>query len=136
MIVSILDFELLMKCILAIENRQNTNSNNLQLFRKKIMLAQKVNPQDFPPHVVSMNSFVKLNQVNTGIIFTVKLVYPEFEDIKEWKISVFSTLGEAIFSRKIGDEVTYKARQKEKRIKIMDVIFQPEANGNYYIKSN
>jgi regulator of nucleoside diphosphate kinase len=136
MIVSILDFELLMKCILAIESRQNTNSVNLQLFRKKITSAQKVNPQDFPPNVVSMNSFIKLNQVNTGIIFTVKLVYPEFENIKERKISIFSTMGEAIFSRRIGDEVTYKTRQKEKRIKIMDVIFQPEANGNYYIKSN
>lgn len=136
MIVSVLDFELLMKCILAIENRQNTNSGNLQLFKKKILLAQKIDPQDFPPQVVTMNSFVKLNQVNTGIIFTVKLVYPEFENIKEWKISVFSTMGEAIFSRKIGDEVIYRTRRKEKRIKIMDVIFQPEANGNYYIKSN
>lgn len=64
-----------------------------------------------------------------------KLVYPEFEDIKEWKVSIFSALGRAIFSRKIGDQVIYKSRKRELRVKIMDVIFQPEANGNYYMKN-
>lgn len=136
MIVSILDFELLMNCILTLESRQNTKSRDVQFFKEKILLAQKIVPQDFPPNVVSMNSFVKLNQINTGIIFTVKLVYPDFENIKEGKISVFSNLGNAIFSRKIGDEVIYRARRKDIGIKIMDVICQPEANGNYYIKSN
>lgn len=136
MIVSTLDFELLMKCILTIENRQNTKSEDVQLFKEKILLAQKIDPQNFPTDVVSMNSFVKLSQVITGVTFAAKLVYPDYENIQEFKVSVFSNLGKAIFSKKIGDEVIYRARRKEIRIKIMDVIFQPEANGNYYIKSS
>lgn len=133
--ISILDFEVLMKCILTTENCQNTTSEDIQLLKTKILSAYKVNPQELAPDVVTMNSFVKLNQVNTGIIYTVKLVYPEFEDIKEWKVSIFSALGRAIFSRKIGDQVIYKSRKRELRVKIMDVIFQPEANGNYYMKN-
>lgn len=132
--ISILDFEVLMKCILTTENCQNTTSEDIQLLKTKILSAYKVNPQELAPDVVTMNSFVKLNQVNTGIIYTVKLVYPEFEDMKEWKVSIFSALGRAIFSRKIGDQVIYKSRKRELRVKIMDVIFQPEANGNYYMK--
>lgn len=133
--ISILDFEVLMKSILTIEDCQNTTSEDIQLLKAKILSAYKVNPKDLGPNVVTMNSFVKLNQVNTGIIYTVKLVYPEFEDIKEWKVSIFSALGRAIFSRKIGDQVIYKSRKRELRVKIMDVIFQPEANGNYYMKN-
>lgn len=133
--ISILDFEVLMKSILTIEDCQNTTSEDIQLLKAKILSAYKVNPQELAPDVVTMNSFVKLNQVNTGIIYTVKLVYPEFEDIKEWKVSIFSALGRAIFSRKIGDQVIYKSRKRELRVKIMDVIFQPEANGNYYMKN-
>lgn len=133
--ISILDFEVLMKCILTTENCQNTTSEDIKLLKTKILSAYKVNPQELAPDVVTMNSFVKLNQVNTGIIYTVKLVYPEFEDIKEWKVSIFSALGRAIFSRKIGDQVIYKSRKRELRVKIMDVIFQPEANGNYYMKN-
>ena len=132
--ISILDFEVLMKCILTTENCQNTTSEDIQLLKTKILSAYKVNPQELAPDVVTMNSFVKLNQVNTGIIYTVKLVYPEFEDMKEWKVSIFSALGRAIFLRKIGDQVIYKSRKREMRVKIMDVIFQPEANGNYYMK--
>lgn len=132
--ISILDFEVLMKCILTTENCQNTTSEDIQLLKTKLLSAYKVNPQELAPDVVTMNSFVKLNQVNTGIIYTVKLVYPEFEDMKEWKVSIFSALGRAIFLRKIGDQVIYKSRKREMRVKIMDVIFQPEANGNYYMK--
>ena len=116
------------------ENCQNTTSEDIQLLKTKLLSAYKVNPQELAPDVVTMNSFVKLNQVNTGIIYTVKLVYPEFEDMKEWKVSIFSALGRAIFLRKIGDQVIYKSRKREMRVKIMDVIFQPEANGNYYMK--
>lgn len=59
--ISILDFEVLMKSILTIEDCQNTTSEDIQLLKAKILSAYKVNPKDLGPNVVTMNSFVKLN---------------------------------------------------------------------------
>ena len=133
MIISTLDSELLRKCIRAVEGRHTTRFDEIQLLKRKISSAYKVNPQDVPRDVVTMNSFVELHRCNTNTTFTIKLVFPEFENIKESKISIFSALGVAIFSEKVGDDVVYRTWKNENHIKITDVIFQPEANGNYYV---
>ena len=133
MIISTLDSELLRKCIRAVEGRHTTRFDEIQLLKRKISSAYKVNPQDVPRDIVTMNSFVELQRCNTNTTFTIKLVFPEFENIKESKISIFSALGVAIFSEKVGGDVVYRTWKNENHIKITDVIFQPEANGNYYV---
>lgn len=134
MIISTLDSGLLMKCIRAIEGRHTTKFEEIQVLKWKIFWARKVKPQNVPRNVVTMNSFVELKRNNTNTSFTIKLVFPEFENIKENKISIFSALGTAIFSAKVGDEVVYRTWKNENHIRITDVIFQPEANGNYYVR--
>ncbi len=136
MIISTLDSEWLMRCIRAVEGRHTTKFDEIQMLKRKISLACTVKPQDVPRDIVTMNSFVELQRndtVNKVNAFTIKLVYPEYENIKESKISIFSALGAAIFSKKVGDEVVYMTWKNENHIKITDVIFQPEANGNYYV---
>lgn len=122
-----------MKCIRAIEGRHTTRFDEIQMLKRKISLAWEVKPQDVPRNIVTMNSFVELKRNNTNTTFTIKLVFPEFENIKENRISIFSALGASIFSEKAGTEVVYRTWKNENHIKITDVIFQPEANGNYYV---
>jgi regulator of nucleoside diphosphate kinase len=136
MIISTLDSEMLIKCIRAVEGRHTTKFDEIQMLKKKISTACRVKPQDVPRNIVTMNSFVELQRSNTGTAFTIKLVFPEFENIKESRISIFSALGAAIFSEKVGDEVVYMTWKNENHIKITDVIFQPEANGNYYVEKH
>lgn len=136
MIISTLDSELLMKCIRAVEGRHTTKFDEIQVLKRKISLAWKVKPQDVPRNIVTMNSFVELKRTNTNTTFSIKLVFPEFENIKENRISIFSALGAAIISEKVGDEVVYRTWKNENHIKITDVIFQPEANGNFYINKH
>ena len=103
------------------------------MLKRKISLALKVEPQDVPCNIVTMNSFVELQRKDTVTTFTIKLVYPEYENIKEKRISILSALGIAIISEKVGTEVVYRTWKNENHIIITDVIFQPEANGNYYV---
>lgn len=131
MIISTLDFEVLIKCISAVEGRHTPGSKEIQMLKRKISLATRMKPQDVPQNVVTMNSFVELQQNNTEHSFAIKLVYPDYTNKLENRISVFSALGAAIFAQKVGDEVVYHT-WKENCIKIIDVLFQPEANGNYY----
>jgi regulator of nucleoside diphosphate kinase len=136
MIISTLDFELLMGCIRALECRHTTKFDEIQVLKRKISLAQKVKPQDVPRNIVTMNSFVELQRNNAEASFTIKLVFPEYENIKENRISILSALGVAIISEKVGTEVVYHTWKNENHIMISDVIFQPEANGNYYVDNH
>ncbi len=136
MIISTLDSELLMKYVRAIEGRHTTKFNEIQMLKKKISTASRVKPQDMPRNIVTMNSFVEIKRSSTGSAFTIKLVFPEYENIRESRISIFSALGAAIFSEKVGGEVVYRTWKNENHIKIIDVIFQPEANGNYYVEKH
>lgn len=136
MIISTLDFELLMGCIRALECRHTTKFDEVQVLKRKISLAQKVKPQDVPRDIVTMNSFVELQRNNAETSFTIKLVFPEYENIKENRISILSALGVAIISEKVGTEVVYHTWKNENHIMITDVIFQPEANGNYYVNKH
>jgi regulator of nucleoside diphosphate kinase len=92
-----------------------------------------VESQNIPPNIVTMNSFVELQPNNAETSFAIKLVFPEYENIKENRISIFSALGVAILSEEVGATVVYRTWKDENHVKIIDVIFQPEANGNYYI---
>ena len=102
MIISTLDSELLMKCIRALEGRHTTKFDEIHVLKRKISLACKVKPQDVPRNIVTMNSFVELKRKDTVSTFTVKLVYPEYENIRENRISIFSALGAAIIAEKVG----------------------------------
>ena len=75
MIISTLDSELLRKCIRAVEGRHTTRFDEIQLLKRKISSAYKVNPQDVPRDIVTMNSFVELQRCNTNTTFTIKLVF-------------------------------------------------------------
>lgn len=71
------------------------------------MSASKVKSQKIPPNVVTMNSEVKIHVVNTGNEMILDLVYPDHANVSVYKVSIFSSLGAAIFSTQIGDEVDY-----------------------------
>ncbi len=132
MVVTDLDFERLLNRIEASKNRRGELPEIHSALYERLQSAIKTFPQNVPADVVTMNSFVKISWINTGITRTVNLVFPEYKKEGEGKISVFSSLGVVLLGRRKGNEVVYHIRKNEFKIRIMDVIFQPEANGNYY----
>ena len=134
MVITDCDFEKLLNLIKVIKTRTENLPETLSLLSKRLKFATKVLPKDIPDEVITMNSFVMINWMNTGIMRTVNLVYPEFEDKGEWKISVFSSLGAALIGRRQGNEIVYRSRKRDFRVKIMGVVFQPEAFENNYDK--
>ena len=135
MVITDFDYEKLISQIEVFKTRMEKLPEAVSLLSERLKLADRVNPGDIPAEVVTMNSFVKINWMNTGIIRTINLVYPEYEDRKGWKISVFSSLGAALFGRKQGNETFYRIRNREFSIKIMELVFQPEAHVNYFDKN-
>lgn len=136
MIISTIDFNKIIQQIRTMEQSCHSKSENITLLKNNINKARKVPPQRIPDNVVTMNSFVQLKKINTPIILNIKLVYPEWENTRANRISVFSALGIAVFMRKVGDEVTYSTWKKDNRIKILNIPFQPEASGHFFVKAD
>lgn len=131
MLVSIVDFNQIMPLVNASGINYSSRHGSIQGVRKKLLAAQIVQPHELPPDVVSMNSVVTLRPVDATVACSIQLVYPTFENVRENRISIFSALGVTIFLGKIGEELSYTNWQGTHRVQILDIPFQPEANGNY-----
>lgn len=131
MLVSIVDFNQIMPLVNASGINYSSRYESIQRVRKKLLSAQTVQPYELPPDVVSMNSVVTLRQIDSTLDCSIQLVYPTFENARENRISLFSALGVTLFLGKIGEELTYTNWRGTHRVQILDIPFQPEANGNY-----
>jgi regulator of nucleoside diphosphate kinase len=95
-------------------------------------LARVVKPQKVPHNVVTMNSRVLFEDVATGERGTVTIVYPADVDPTSGKISVLSPVGAALLGEAEGSEVELPLPHGQlRRIRISDVLYQPEAQGDY-----
>ena len=81
--------------------------------------------------VVTMNSRVKIMDIDTKETLGVTLVYPEDADIELGKMSVLSPVGTAILGYRRGEVIEWAGPQRLRRILIKEIVYQPEAAGNY-----
>jgi regulator of nucleoside diphosphate kinase len=93
--------------------------------------AQIVEPQDIPADVVTMNSIIKLYFLNTNKTVQFQLVYPDKANIKENKISILSPIATALIGYKAGDEIEWVVPSGLTKIKIEEIVYQPEASGDF-----
>ncbi|HEX7450290.1 MAG TPA: GreA/GreB family elongation factor [Pirellulales bacterium] len=95
--------------------------------------ARVVAAEQVPDDLVTMNSLVRLHDLLTGNDLTVRLVYPsELEDGFEG-LSVASPLGTALLGRRVGQEISCWEPSGQRRVRIVDVLFQPEREGAFHL---
>ena len=82
------------------------------------------------PDIVTVNSRVTFRDELTGAEHTVTLVYPHEFSISQRRISVLSPVGRALLGRRVGDVAPLDVPgEKERRIRVMELHYQPEASG-------
>ena len=95
-------------------------------------LARVVHPEKVPGNVVTMNSRVLFEDVHTHEKGTVTIVYPADADPSSQKISVLSPVGAALLGEAEGKEVELPLPHAQtRRIRISNVLYQPEAQGDF-----
>lgn len=95
--------------------------------------ARVVAAEQMPDDVVTMNSQVRIHDLATGNDLTVRLVYPsELEDGFEG-LSVASPLGTALLGRRVGQETSCWEPAGQRRVRIVEVMFQPEREGAFHL---
>jgi len=91
-----------------------------------------VPPQDIPGDIVTMNSQVLYQDLETGELREARVVYPEDANPATGHISVLSPVGAALLGLAAGDETVLPLPHgRSACIRIGKVIWQPEANGEY-----
>ena len=105
--------------------------NDLESLAGELEKAEVVPPKDVPPDVVTMNSKVVLRDLTTDEKTTYILVFPRDANIDEGAISILAPVGTAILGYAKGDIVEWPVPSGIRRISIEEILYQPEAAGNF-----
>jgi regulator of nucleoside diphosphate kinase len=122
-----------LKHLLAQLTRQSRGMQvEVETLEEILELARVVKADQVPQSVVTMNSRVLFEDVRTGEEGTVTIVYPGDADPSSGKISVLSPVGTALLGESEGKDVELPLPHGQtRRIKIVDVLYQPEAQGDF-----
>ena len=93
--------------------------------------AKIIEPKKVPANVVTMNSKVVLHDLDTSKEETYVLVFPNEADAASGAISVLAPIGTAILGYREGDVVEWPVPAGTRRIKIKQIMYQPEAAGHF-----
>jgi len=113
-----------------LDRRGNEYLNRLsaELARGKVM-----EPTDIPPNVITMNSRVCLEDLDTHEEMIYTLVFPRDADMAQAKISILAPIGTAMLGYRVGDIFTWKVPDGFRRLCVKEILYQPEAAGDYHL---
>ena len=95
-----------------------------EVTRARIVPADKV-----PADVVTMNSVVRLRDLDSDEVEEYELVYPADADMAHNRISVLAPIGTAILGYRLGDVIEWPVPAGLRRLRVEEVLYQPERAG-------
>lgn len=104
----------------------------LKNLEERIADADVVPPAEVPPDLVTMNSRVRVKDLNTGQSAVYTLAFPSGANARKNFVSVLGSLGSALLGHRVGDEVSYVDSAGLESYRIDELLYQPEAAGDYY----
>lgn len=126
--VSSLDLERI-ESLLA---KQRGDAAATQALRRELARALIVEPTDVAPDVVTMNSRIRMVDVDSGEGSEVALVYPRDADVDAGKVSVLAPVGSAILGLRVGQMMDWPVPGGRRRLRVDAIRYQPEAAGDLH----
>lgn len=118
-----------------VDRREDTS--DLKRLEHELDRADIVRSTEMPKDVVTMNSRVKLRDLDSGDAVDFSLVFPSSpwaagsDHLAAMKVSVLAPIGMAVLGYRVGDTIDWEMPAGVRRLKIEDVSFQPESAGRY-----
>jgi regulator of nucleoside diphosphate kinase len=125
------DYQRLSGLIQITRERNGVDREYLNKLELELDRAEIVDPKQIPADVITMRSKVRLKDLISGEANTYSLVFPTEANFSEGKISVLAPIGTAILGYKQGDTIEWPVPSGVRRLKIDEILYQPEAAGNY-----
>lgn len=89
--------------------------------------AEVADDSNIDRRVITMNSTVLIEDIQTKKEYTYTIVYPENADSSENKISIIAPIGTALLGYREGDTVEWEVPAGKRKLRIKKIIYQPEA---------
>jgi regulator of nucleoside diphosphate kinase len=90
-------------------------------------------PESIPEDVVTMNSIVRLVNVNSAAEVVCRVVYPEDVDLFDCGVSVLDPLGTSLIGCEVDDLVECESGKGPGLWRIAEIVFQPERSGAFHL---
>jgi regulator of nucleoside diphosphate kinase len=117
----------------VLRRRSGVDPWNLNALEVELGRARIVPPESVPPTVVTMNSRVRLRDLDSGDQIAVSLVFPAARASNASSVPVLSPLGLALLGCCEGDLMEWPTQEGARRLRVESVIYQPEAQGDFFI---
>lgn len=106
---------------------------DLDLLEKELYSGILVDPANVPKDVITMNSKVSVTDTQSGETMTYTLVFPSAANISENRLSILAPLGMALLGYRKGDIIEWPVPSGVRKLKVDEIIYQPEAAGDYHL---
>jgi regulator of nucleoside diphosphate kinase len=125
------DYQRLSGLIEITRERNGVDREYLNKLEAELDRAEIVDPKHIPADVITMRSKVRLKDLVSGEANIYSLVFPTEADFSEGKISILAPIGTASLGYKLGDVIEWPVPSGLRRLKVDQVLYQPEAAGDY-----
>lgn len=113
--------------------RSQRDSRNVEELEQELLKAEVVDATGIPPDVITMNSKVCMQDLDSGEQLEYTLVFPCDADLSTGKISILAPIGTAMFGYRKGDRISWNVPGGVRRLKIKKIPYQPEAAGDFHL---
>ena len=105
------------------------SEDDLAALEGELKRARVVPRSRVPSEVITMNSVVRLRDLDTEGLEEYELVYPADADVAHNRISVLAPVGTAILGYRLGDVIEWPVPAGPRRLRVEEVLYQPERAG-------
>lgn len=100
---------------------------HLAELKEELNTARMVAQEEMPNDVVTLNSEVKVRDLDSGHETVYKVVFPRDAHVSDNRISVLAPVGTALLGRRAGEILELNTPIGMKRLKVEEVIRQAQA---------
>jgi len=127
------DMKRLRELIMVAKEFGNKDKKYLRDLEDELDKGEVVNSRDIPDNIITMNSKVRLRDINTQKEMICWLVFPDDSNADQGKISILAPIGTALLGYKVGDIIEWKVPAGLTKLKVEEILYQPEAAGDYQL---
>jgi len=132
-VITEFDLERLQELIEEMQEQPSRDNRYLDELSEELLRAEVVAPEEIPPQVITMNSRVRLQDLDSKAELEYTLVFPPEANLDQGKISVLAPVGLAMIGYRVGETISWKVPAGLKRLKVKKILYQPEAAGDFHI---